>query len=412
MTPSPSAWLTRDRRVLAALVAALLGSLVFYMHSAFGHGDITEYHRYAQAFWLGSPPLRSIPAEYPLLSLVPFTLTLLPPLSDYVTVFALWMLLLFVAGTLAIRRRESARAAEVCGVYLALGCFATVLGRFDLVPAAATVAAYWAVRERRFTLAYGLLAIGAVLKLYPVLLVPIVALEQYRALDLHPLRSAPPPQVVRGVALVAGAVVAAFAVAAALEPGGWLGPLVYNASRPLQVESVPASMLWLSGLLGLHVAPDRSFHSYNLVGSASAGLSLLADLGLAGGCLWVYWQQLNGRLALGRALTLCLLVIVCTDRVFSPQYLMWVVPMVAITERDYDGVWLGICALTTLIFPYAYDFAGLHGSGTPDSYPWFFSSLIAVRNALLVVATARFVRRSLLRAEAAPDLARSPSPAA
>jgi Glycosyltransferase family 87 len=412
VTLSPPAWATRDRVVLAVLVATLLGSLVFYMHSAFGHGDITEYHRYAQWFWLSSPPFRSLPAEYPLLSLVPFTLTLLPPLHDYVSVFALWMLLLFVAGYLAIRRRESARTAEVFGVYLALGCFATVLGRFDLLPAAATVAAYWAVRERRFTLAYGLLAVGAVLKLYPVLLVPIVVLEQYRTLDLHPLRSAPPRQVIRGLALVAGAIVAAFGIAAVLEPSGWLGPFVYNAGRPLQVESVPASLLWLSGLLGLHVAPDHSFHSYNLVGSAASGLSLLADVGLVGGCLLVYWQQLSGRLAFGRALTLCLLVIVCTDRVFSPQYLMWVVPMVAITEGDYDGVWLAICALTTLIFPYAYDLAGLHGSGTPDSYPWFFSGLIAVRNALLVVATARFVRRSLLRAEAAPDLARSTSPAA
>ena len=412
MTSSPTAWPTRDRLVLAALVAALLGSLVFYMHSAFGHGDITGYHRYAQAFWLGSPPLRSLPAEYPLLSLVPFTLTLLPPLPDFVSVFAMWMLGLFVAGYLAIRRHESARAAEVCGVYLALGCFATVLGRFDLVPAAATVVAYWAARERRFTLAYAMLAVGAGLKLYPALLVPIVVLEQYRALDLHPLRVAPPRPVVRGVALVGGVIVATFGIAAVLEPGGWLGPFVYNASRPLQVESVSASLLWFSGAFGLHVAPDHSFHSYNLVGSAARELSLLADVGLAGGCVWVYWRQLNGRMAFGRALTVCLLVIVCTDRVFSPQYLMWVVPMVALTERDYDGLWLGICALTTLIFPYAYDWAGLHGSGTPASYPWFFPGLIAVRNALLVIATARFIRRSLVRAESARDLARSTTTAA
>jgi hypothetical protein len=407
MTPSPTARPARDLVVLAALVAALLGSLAFYMHSAFGHGDITEYHNYASAFWLGTPPFHSLPAEYPILSLVPFALTLLPPLSDYVTVFALWMLLLVVAGYLAIRRRESARTAEVCGVYLALGCFATVLGRFDLLPAAATVLAYWAARERRFTLAYGMLAIGAALKLYPLLLVPIVVLEQYRTLGLDPLRTGPPRQVVRGVALVVGALVAAFAIAAALEPSAWLGPFVYNAGRPLQVESAAASLLWLSGLLGMHVAPDHSFHSYNLIGSASAELSLLADIGLVGGGLWVYWQQVQGRLQLGRALTLCLLVIVCTDRVFSPQYLMWVVPMVAITERDYDGVWLAICALTTAIFPYAYDLAGLHGAGTPDSYPWFFSALIAARNALLVVATARFVRRSLLRSEAAPSDARA-----
>jgi hypothetical protein len=409
---SLSAWTTRDRVVPVALVAVLLGSLVFYMHSAFGHGDITLYHRYAQAFWLGSPPLRSLPAEYPMLSLVPFTLTLLPPLDDFVSVFALWMLVLFLAGYHLIRRRESARAAEVYGVYLALGCFATVLGRFDLVPAAATVLAYWAARERRFTLAYALLAAGTLLKLYPLLLVPIVVLEQYRTLGLHPLRVAPPRAVVRGVALFGVSVVAVFAISALLNPGGWLGPFVYNGERPLQVESVPASLLWLSGLLGLSVAPDHSFHSYNLVGSASGVLSLLADAGLVLGGLWVYWQQLNGRLSFGRAVTLCLLVVVCTDRVFSPQYLMWVIPMVAITEQDFDGVWLAICALTTLIFPYAYDFAGLHGTGTPASYPVFFPALIALRNALLVLAAARFARRSLVAEAATPDLARSPSPAA
>ena len=410
--PSLASWHVRERAALAALAAVLLGSLVFYMHSAYGHGDITLYHRYAQAFWLGSPPLRSLPAEYPLLSLVPFTLTLIPPLPDFVSVFALWMLVLFAAGFAVIRRREGGRVAEVCGVYLALGCFATVLGRFDLVPAAATVLAYWAARERRFTLAYALLAVGTLLKLYPLFLVPVLVLEQYRALGLQPLRVPPPRQVVQGVALFAGSVVAVFAISAVLNPGGWLGPFVYNAQRPLQVESVPASVLWLSGVFGLHVAPDHSFHSYNLVGAISGEVSLLAELGLIGGCLAVYWLQLNDRIAFGRALTLCLLIVVASNRVFSPQYLMWVIPMVAIMERDYDGVWLAICALTTLVFPYAYDWAGLHGNGTPLSYPWFFPALIALRNALLVVALARFARRSLLARAAAPEVARSTSPAA
>jgi hypothetical protein len=399
--PGLSAWRARDRAVPAALVAVLLGSLVLYMHTTYGHGDITEYHRYAQAFWLGSPPLRSLPAEYPLLSLVPFTLTVLPPLHDFVSVFAVWMLLAFGAGYLVIRRRESARTAEVLGVYLALGCFATVLGRFDLLPAATTVLAYWAARDRRFTLAYAALAAGTLLKLYPLFLVPIVVLEQYRVLGLHPLGVAPPRAVLRGVALFGAAVVALFGLSALLEPSAWLGPFTYNVGRPLQVESVPASLLWLSGLLGLPVAPDHSFHSYNMVGRIAGGLSLLAELGLVGGCLWVYWQQLSGRLDLGRAVALCLLIIVSTDRVFSPQYLMWILPMVAIVEARYDRAWLAICALTTLIFPYAYDLAGLHGTGTP-AYPFFFPALIALRNALLVFAVVRFGRRALASRQPEP----------
>lgn len=380
--------------MLALVLAALLGSLVFYMHSVRGHGDISLYHRYAQAFWLGSPPLKSLPAEYPLLSLVPFTLTLLPPLPDYVTVFGLWMLVLFLAGWTAIRQRESAKAAEVCAVYLALGCFATVLGRFDLVPAAATVVAYWAARERRFTLAYGMLAIGALLKVYPIFILPVVALEHYRALGLHPLRTAPPRPVVKGLAVFMAGAVGVLALTAILSPEDWLGPVTFNAHRPLQVESVPATLLWLTGLLGMTTAPDRSFHSYNLVGQVDGLISILSTLALIGGCAWAYWQQMSGRLAFGRALTLCLLVVICTSRVFSPQYLIWVVPLIAIVDRDYDLVWLAICLLTTLIFPYAYELAGLHGPTIPSSYPFYFTALIALRNALISVALVLFVHRS------------------
>jgi hypothetical protein len=409
---SLTSWRRRDRVVLPLLLATLLGSLVFYMHTYYGHGDITLYHRYAQAFWLHWPPFRSLPAEYPLLSMVPFTLTLLPPLADYTSVFGAWMLLFLAAFYVALRRRESPRTAEVCAVYLVLGCFATVLGRYDLVPAAATVVAWWAARQRRFTLAYAMLAIGTLLKLYPVFLLPVLVLEHYRSLDLRPLRSRPPQAVVAGVALFALSVAGVFAASALLNPGGWLGPFTYNSHRPLQVESVPASLLWLSGLVGLSTAPDHSFHSYNLVGRADSVLSVVTELALVAGCLWVYLRQLQGRLSFGRALTLCLLVVLCTNRVFSPQYLMWVLPFVAIAERDYDAVWLVVCALTTAIFPYAYDLAGLHGTGTPASYPFYFPALIALRNALLVVAATRFALRSAPASAQAPQLRPTASSAA
>jgi hypothetical protein len=395
--------LTRNRVVLVAAAAVMAFSLLRYLPGAYGHGDIDLYHRYALAFWSATPPFHSLPAEYPMLALAPFMLTLLPPERDYVTVFGLWMLLLLVAGYVAIRRRESARTAEVCAVYLALGCFATVLGRYDLVPAAAVVVAFWAVRSRRFDLAYGLLALGTLLKLYPLLLVPVVAIEQYRALGAHPLRLPPPPAVVRGLAIVAVAVAGGFALAAVLDPSRWLGPLDFNAHRPLQVESVPASLLWLTGLAGLPMAADRSYNSYNLLGQASGVIGLAADLALLGGCLLVYWRQLNRRIEFGRALTLCVLVVICANRVLSPQYLIWVLPLIAIVERDYDLVWLAVCAMTTLIFPFAYDSTGLRGQPMPAEYPLYFPALIAVRNALLIVAAVRFATR--------PARAAAPTPA-
>jgi hypothetical protein len=382
----------RTLLVLAAVVAALLASLVLYMLGPYGHGDVALYHRYALGFWVGSP--RSLPAEYPLLALVPFSLSLAPPVPDYVTLFALWMLALLLAGLAAIARRESPRAAEVCAVYLALGGWGTLLGRYDLVPAAVTLVAWWAARERRFALAYALLAVGALLKLYPALLVPALAIEHTRALGRDPLRALPPRPVVAGAALFCAIVAAGFLAALALDPAGWLGPFTYNGGRPLQVESLPATLLWASGLAGFHVAPDKSFRSDNLVGTLAGAIGLAAVAALAAGLLWAWWRQAAGGLPFARAFPACLLVVLCTGRVLSPQYLIWVLPLIAILEGGYDPLWLAICLLTTLVFPFAYLQVHPVGSGPPASFPLLLLGLIALRNAALAVATVRFLRAS------------------
>jgi hypothetical protein len=375
--------------VLALASAALLASLVLYMHGPNVHGDQSLYDRYAWDFWAGRPPFRALPAEYPLLALLPFTLAILPPVPDFVTVFALWMLGFLVVGLLVVARRESPRVAEVIAVSVAVGAWGTVLGRYDLVPAAVTVAALWAARGRRFGLAYALLAAGALLKLYPAILVPVVAIEQWRTAGRDRLRSA-----VAGVGLFCLLTAVGFAVAFLLDPGGWLGPLTYNTRRPFQIESVPATLLWAGGLLGFTVSPDKSFRSDNLVGQLEGAIGLAAGAALVAGVLWAWWRQSDGRLDLTRAWAASLLVVVCTGRVLSPQYLIWVLPFVAIVYRRHDPIWLAICALTTLVFPFAYAQVHPVGAGPPASYPAFLLGLIAVRNAALVVATVRLLAAS------------------
>src|SRR5579862_2044075 len=54
------------------------------------NGDVFEYHAYALAFWTQYPIMRSFPVEYPPLAIVPFSLTLVPSLTDYQSVFTYW----------------------------------------------------------------------------------------------------------------------------------------------------------------------------------------------------------------------------------------------------------------------------------------------------------------------------------
>jgi len=399
MTQALKTWWQWDNlRVLIPVLACLLVLIPIDIHSHYGHGDIDLYHRYALAFVAD----HSLPFEYPLLAIVPFLLTL-PPLGDYISVYAGLMLVVFVAGYAAFHRFASPRAANLYAVYVLVGGAVTTLARFDLVPALVTVGALWAASRRRFTLGYLLLAVGVLLKLYPLFLLPLVMIEHRRVLHFRG-GGLLPSQVLRGAALFTLAVAAGFVVAIILQPGGWWTPFVQASQRPLQVESVPATFLWLSSFAGFWAQPDHSFHSFNLVGSLAGGLTVLGSLGLVLGCLFVYWRQFSGRIDVGRAFLAVVCIVIVSSKVFSPQYLIWALPLVALIE-GFSPIWIVIGLLTSLIYPILYEVDQLHGNGTPSRYTLHFLGVIAIRNGLILWATYRAVVPREERAVLAPALA-------
>ncbi len=385
------------------------------------NGDVDEYYQYAVNFWTAYPIFHQLPVEYPPLAIVPFTFTLLPPLPLYHTVFAVWMGALVLLAYAGMLRYGGRRRALVYAGYLLLGTAATLLARFDIVPALVTLAALWAAERRCFGYAYVLLAVGVLIKLYPVFLVPVVLLAHWQAASeraraesaesgedddavdvatlswrrrpFHALgrlsRSYPFRRVARGALLCGGLVLFGYTVALLLNPSGALANLFYAGQRPLQVESTPASILWLGTLVGIPAGPDYSFTSLNYVGVLDGVLKPLSALALLGGCLWVYWRQSRGRLSVGRAFAAVLCVVLVTNKLFSPQYLIWVLPVVAYVE-GFDVIWVAICFLTWLDFPILYQ--QRHPIQTV-TFGAEFMPVLAVRNGLLLWATVRVIIR-------------------
>lgn len=218
------------------------------------NGDIPEYYQYAQAFWLQHPRLHMLPAEYPPLAIVPFTLTLIPPLPDYQTVWAFWMGLLVLVVYFTCTFFTTRRRALTVVLYLLLAEGATLLGRYDLVPMLVTFAAFWAARYKHFNWSYVLLAAGILLKLYPVFVLPIFVIAHWRSVagdqqSILPdnLRQVLPKlrklwqaqatrEVQRGVLLCAGLVLAGFALAYLRAPATALSSLSFAGNRPLQLS--------------------------------------------------------------------------------------------------------------------------------------------------------------------------------
>jgi Glycosyltransferase family 87 len=376
------------------------------------NGDVKLYRDYALTFWTRG--FHALPVEYPPLALLPFTLALLPPFGDYFTTYALWMLALVVLGYIGFLFYSSRRRALVYAVYLIVGAAGTLLARFDLIPALLTLGALWATQRRRFGWAYALIALGVLTKLYPAFLLPIVMIAQWRAATARariegyaPIEKlvgrwwwdrptvvfrrlwAQPatPRLAAGAGLCVGIIALGFWAALAISPAGALSGFNYAGARPLQIESTPATLLWLGTLLGIPAHPDYSFVSLNYVGPLDIILKPLSLVALLALCLLVYWRQAQGRLTVGQAFVACLCAVLATNKIFSPQYLIWLLPVVAAVE-GFDLLWLAICVLTTLNYPIIYQMR--HPIWTVPYTPEFMP-VLAVRNLLLLYVTARAI---------------------
>jgi hypothetical protein len=365
-------------------------------------GDVIEYHQYALAFWTQAPLFHQFPQEYPPLALVPFTFTL-SPFSGirYYWAFAFWTGIIVCLSYLWLARAASHRKALVYALYLLVGAMATLLMRYDLLPALTTLGALMLTERKRYAWAYTLLAAGVLLKLYPAFLVPVVMAAQWR--DSLAERSAPsdsPKQaeqttlwqraqpLLKGVWLFVLIIALGFGVPIAFNAPQATSVFSYNLTRPIQLESVPASLLWLGTFIGFPAQGVISFGSLNLVGALSDPLKLLSLAGLAGGSLLVYWRVWRGRLSPGQAFLAAIGILLICNKVLSPQYFMWVLPLVAYV-LGLDLLWLLICFLTTLIYPFLYHvYFHLGHEITNPVLLW----TIAIRNALLVVAVLRAVQ--------------------
>jgi len=375
---SPMAHGTGGCRLAAAVLSV-------YAAGDWRKADVDLFHIYALGFW-GNLWHPLLPTEYPPLSILPFSLTLLGPAAWYPDVFAFWMGAIAVLGYLAFRRLTSQRQANAYALYVLAAGVATLLFRFDLVPALITVGAVWLSQRGRFSAVYPLLAVATLMKLFPIVLLPVAAIAHW-----HSRRGDPGSRwthVALGVASYAGIVAAGFIVASVVDPVHGLSSFTYDLRRPVEVESVSATVLWLGSIFGATASPDISFGSFNLMSSMSPVINALAAVALLCGLVGVYWWQLRGRFSVGQAAVAAVLVLLCTSKVLSAQYLIWVAPLLALTV-GFQLRWFMVCLLTALVFPALWPDAVGHGAVV--TYSAVLLAGIAVRNAALVSLTVRFL---------------------
>lgn len=298
-------------------------------------------------------PLHALPTEYPLLTLVPFSIPLLAPTQWYQVIFAICMAIVAGIIYLILKRYRSRSAAIAFAVYLVLGSWATAEGRFDLIPAGLTLGAVILARRARWKWAFAVLALATLFKFYPAILIPPFLIAQ----QMQPKERWLAWSRWSALGVFIGICVVVTLFSLILNAANTLVPLTYFLNRPIQVESFPATLLWLGSFLGYPAHYSFTYQSLNFLSPLANKVSLLSTLLLGAGLLFTFWLQWRGKIDLYIGCLLTLLILLITGKVFSPQYLIWVIPLIAFVGKS-NWKWLVswgiVAALTTFIFPYMY----------------------------------------------------------
>lgn len=387
----------RSHRIapLAWLALAIAGPLLLHacwdvvtsrpagIRVAFDSFDIGVY--YQSARWIaGDGTLyRDVVSEYPLganliFAAVRLTSDSLRPFPDSLQSFYWsWMSLAWLVYAAVLWRVSNELGWRAALLWLNPAVLYFTLSRFDIYPAALTLLWLLAVRRQRLLAGCGWLGLAIAVKGYPLFLVPAFTAFVWRVAGL---RSA----VIAAAVCVAPFVAANTAVYATAGYRAMAAPYRFHAERTLDTESSTYDAI--ADVFGWAGAREMARRP-QLVRAGQVACAFLA----AGLFLLRRGDPFARLVASG---LVALIGLLSFSLFYSPQFVLWLVPLVACSVSPLLHIVMHVYLLTTLYyFPIAFDLrlASNFARRAARTFRCSVAAVTASRFALLTVVLAQLL---------------------
>ena len=346
--------------MIASFVIFLIGTIVHcvLMNTAVVDEVQKDYFPVAEAMFTGHIPYHhynDLAWEYPPLALVVMLIPRLfasTPYGYQIAFDIMMMLFAFLESYLIYTVvRENRNAVIISVVNLVLMTMmiidGSVLERFDIVPAVICLASVILYRNERYEWAFVLVGIGTLVKIYPALLflafiTPFVVRKDWK-------------NTAKMTSITAAIGLAVMAVFYAICSNELFTFITYHSDRGLQIESVAGSFIDFLAAIGLtEVSTVITFGSCNILGTLPDMVSpfvmpLLIVMVLLS-CAFQFLMCKKGKEDVVFFSMLYVMVFMIFNKVFSGQYIMWIVPMVVLffTTREWtDRSWISFGLMTS-----------------------------------------------------------------
>lgn len=347
------------------LAHILIFAAVFHSIYSIQYSPVGLYFDYAAKVLHGSLPYRDFPLEYPPFALIFFILPgkFAATWQNFAVYYQIEVVVFDIIGLylMYLIARRTARAPwKLLAVYTAgILVIGPITGQqYDIFPAVLTLLAIYFFWRDRTALAWVFLALGTMTKIYPAVIAPIFLVYYLRNREYR--------KISRGIISFAAVSLLILLPFLITGPANLLSLYNYHAERGVQMESTYASFLELADKLGLAQASTQfAFGSWNLTGGAATFLAdastpLLVLLLLA--VYWLIYRRADTHRIdiadIGAFSLLAIVITLITSKVLSPQYLIWLIPLLPLLTGKVRywiwGIYAAVGVLTYYLFPISY----------------------------------------------------------